>query len=116
MLKTVIVHSLELDSQDAAQEIVEQSRAELGGLNPQAGMLFAGIDHDFKLILKKINEAYPDMELIGCTTDGEMSSVQGFSDDSIVLTLFHSERLDFKAGVADKVTKDSVADFMKAVG
>ncbi len=115
MLKTTIAHSLELDSQDAAEEVLEQSRVKLGELNPQAGMLFAGIDHNFELILKKINEVYPGIELIGCTTDGEISSVHGFSDDSIVLTLFCSERLSFKASVADKVTKDSVTDLIKAV-
>ncbi len=115
MLKTTIAHSLELDSQDAAEEVLEQSRVKLGELNPQAGMLFAGIDHNFELILKKIDEAYPAIQLIGCTTDGEISSVHGFSDDSIVLTLFCSERLSFKASVADKVTKDSVTDLIKAV-
>ena len=115
MLKTTIAHSLELDSEDAVDEVIEQSGVKLGELSPQAGMLFAGIDHDFELIVEKISRMYHGIELIGCTTDGEVSSVHGFSDDSVVLILFSSEDISFKAGVADKVTKDSVADLIKAV-
>ena len=64
MLKTAIAHSVELDSQSAVEEVLAQSHETLRGLQPQAGMLFAGIDHDFTLILGRINEAYPGIELI----------------------------------------------------
>jgi len=101
MLKTAIAHSKELDSADAVEDVLEQCRETLGELQAHAGMLFTGIDHDFALILNKINEAYPGIELIGCTTWGEISSVHGVADDSIVLTLFHSDEIEFKAGVAD---------------
>lgn len=114
MLKTVIAHSVELDSQDAVEEVLEQCRETLGKLQPQAGMLFAGIDHDFNLILNKIDEMYPGIELIGCTTDGELSSVHGFAEDSLVLTLFYSEELYFKAGVADRVSEDTLTCVKKA--
>ena len=65
MLKTAIAHSKELDSADAAEEVLEQCRETLGELQAHAGMLFAGIDHDCALILNKINEAYPGLEIIG---------------------------------------------------
>jgi len=103
MLKTAIAHSKELDSADAVEDVLEQCREILGELQAHAGMLFAGIDHDFALILNKINEVYPGIELIGCTTWGEISSVHGVADDSIVLTLFHSDEIEFKAGVADSL-------------
>ena len=115
MLKTAVAHSLELDSQDAIEEVLEQCRETLGELQPQAGLLFTGIDHDFQLILNRINEVYPEIELIGGTTDGEMSSVHGFADDSIVLTLFHSQELQFKAGVADRVSEGSLVNIKEAV-
>ena len=115
MLKTAIAHSIELDSQDAVEEVLEQCRETLGELQPQAGLLFTGIDHNFDLILNKINEVYPGIELIGCTTDGELSSVHGFTEDSIVLTLFYSEELSFKAGVADRVSEDPLTYLKKAV-
>jgi hypothetical protein len=44
-----------------------------------------------------------------------MSSVHGFSDDSIVLTLFYSQELQFKAGVVDRVSECSQASIKKAV-
>ena len=115
MLTVAVAHSIELDSQEAIEEVLEQCRKKLGDLQPQAGLLFTGIDHNFQLILNKITEVYPGIELIGCTTDGEMSSVNGFSDDSIVLTLFQSEEITFKAGVADKVSEDQLTPIKKAV-
>ena len=72
MFETAIAHSIELDSYDAVTEILQQAHEQLGELKPQAGLLFAGIDHQFDLILKNINEVYPNTELIGCTTDGEI--------------------------------------------
>ncbi|MAG13642.1 MAG: hypothetical protein CMN78_03495 [Spirochaetales bacterium] len=115
MLQTAIAHSTELDSQVAVEEVLKQTRETLGELRPQAGMLFAGIDHDFDQILGRINETYPGIELIGCTTDGEMSSAHGFADDSIVLTLFHSEELAFKAGVAEGISQDPYTSLKKAI-
>ncbi len=114
MLKVAITHSLELDSQDAIKEVLEQCHEQLGELKPQAGILFTGIDHNHSLILNRINDVYPGIELIGCTTGGEISSVHGFADDSIVLTLFCSDELYFKAGIADGVSKNPVGSLKKA--
>ena len=114
MLKVAIAHSLELDSQDAIKELLEQCHEQLVDIMPQAGILFAGIDHDFELILDRINKVYPKIELIGGTTAGELSSVHGFADDSIVLTLFCSDVLYFKAGIADGVSKNPIGSLKKA--
>ena len=115
MLKTAIAHSLELDSQDAIEEVLAQCHEQLGDMKPQAGILFTGIDHNHSLILNGINKVYPGIELIGCTTGGEISSVHGFADDSIVLTLFCSDELYFKAGVADRISEDPVGSLKKAI-
>ena len=93
MFKVAIAHSIELDSQDAIKEVLEQCHEQLVDLMPQAGILFTGIDHDFKLILDRINEMYSGIKLIGCTTDGELSSVHGYTDDSIALMLLCSDKL-----------------------
>lgn len=114
MLKVVIAHSLELDTKDAIEEVLEQCHEQLGDLKPQAGLLFTGIDHDFKLILDRINKVFPGIELIGCSTDGELSSIHGFADDSVTFSLFHSDELYFKAGLADKITDDTVSKIKKA--
>ena len=115
MLKVAVAQSLEIDSKDALEEVFEQCHEKLGNLKPQAGILFVGIDHDLELILNRINEVYPGIELIGCTTDGELSSVHGYADDSVALMLFCSDKLYFKTGVADKISNETTVTIKKAV-
>ena len=115
MFKVAIAQSLELDSADAMKDVLKQCHEQLQDLIPQAGILFTGIDHDFQLILDRINENYPGIELIGCTTDGEMSSVHGFSDDSVTMMLFCSDKLFFKAGAADGISKETANTIKKTV-
>lgn len=107
MLKIAVAHSIEIDTDDALQEVLEQCDATLGSLMAQAGILFVGIDHEYELILENINAKYPGIELIGGTTDGELSSVHGYTDDSISLMLFSSDQLEFKAGVAESITDET---------
>ena len=84
-------------------------------MKPNAGLLFTGIDHDHSLILDRINADYPGIELIGCTTDGELSSIHGYTDDTVTLMLFCSDELYFKSGVANGISKDTAAVIKKAV-
>jgi len=115
MLKVAIGHSDDVDSADAIQAVLEQCRDSLNGLPAKAGLLFASIDQDFQLILDKINETYPGIELIGCSTDGEFSSVLGFVEDSIALTLFHSDECEWNAGVGYDISKDPLGSLEQAV-
>ncbi|BAZ08285.1 hypothetical protein NIES4071_00900 [Calothrix sp. NIES-4071] len=61
---------------------------------PSAGILFAAIDFDHAIILELISREFPRLELIGCTTDGEMSSKIWFQQDSLVLILFCSDTVE----------------------
>lgn len=115
MLKTVIAHSMERDSQDAVEEVLEQCSKVLGELQPQAGILFVAGDHNFPLILNRIVKVHPEIELIGCSSFAEMSSVHGFAEDSIILTLFYCEELHFKAGVAEKISENPFTYLKDAV-
>lgn len=99
MLKMILGHSDDPDSQGAIEEVLEQCIRELAGMLPKAGLLFAAIDFDHALILEKINQTFPDLQLIGCTTDGEISSILGFQQDSLTLTLFCSDTVEIYAGV-----------------
>lgn len=98
-------HSEDLDSADAIDEVLDQCAETLYGKTPQAGLLFAGIDHDHQVLLDGVEARYPGLQLIGCTTHGEFSS-EGFAEDSVVLMLFHSERVQFGAGVGEGVRAD----------
>jgi hypothetical protein len=95
-------HSEDLDSADAIEEALDRCAETLGGKTPQAGLLFAGIDHDHQALLDGVEGRYPGVQLIGGTTHGELSSA-GFTEDSVVLMLFHSEHVQFRAGIGEGV-------------
>ncbi len=92
-MKMAIGHSDDINSEDATASILEQCRQQLSGQVPAAGMLFAGVGYEHELILATIQDAWPGLSLIGCTTDGEFSTVQGYSNNSIVLSLFYGSGL-----------------------
>ncbi len=115
MLNIVVGHSDDPGSKDAVLEVLEQCLSTLGNTMPQAGILFAGIDFDHALILKEIGHVFPDLELIGCTTDGEMSSVMGFQQDSLTLMLFSSDTVHIHAGVGFKTQANAITAAQQAV-
>jgi hypothetical protein len=106
MFSAVVGHSEEVDASDAIEEILEQCKGKLDGSIPNAGLLFAAIDFDHQTLLSEIHRAFPGMELIGCTTDGELSSELGFCEDSATLILFTSDTVDIKAGVGRGLSGD----------
>lgn len=115
MLKVVVGHSEDPEAQYAIEEVLEHCHEDLDGHQPQAGIVFAAIDFDHALILEQINQTYPGIELIGCTTDGEMSSVLGFQQDSMTLMLFCSETVKISAGVGYGAKADPTGAAAQAV-
>lgn len=99
MLKVAVGHSEDVLSVEAAKEVLEQIQASIGDSSPQAGIIFCSIDLDHQLILNTVKSAYPDIELIGCTTDGELSSQLGFTEDSLTLMVFISDTIEIRASV-----------------
>lgn len=115
MLKVVVGHSDDPDSQDAILEVLQQCVNDLAGVVPQAGILFTAIDFEHELILKEINQVFPEIDLIGCTTDGEASSVLGFQQDSLTLMLFYSDTVEISAGVGYGARENPFAAAQQAV-
>jgi hypothetical protein len=115
MFKTAIGHSDDVDSKDAIIEVLEQCQQELGNYNANAGILYSAIDHEYSILLEEINKAHPDIELIGGTFDGEMSSLIGFTEDSITLVLFVSDEVDIKAGVATDILEKQEVSIAEAI-
>lgn len=106
MLSVVVAHSLDPDGVEAIAEILDQCQQQLQGKTPQAGLLFAAIDLDHQPLLDGLMDAFPELALIGGTTDGELSSQLGFQQDSVSLMLFCSDRLCFRAGVGRQLSQD----------
>ena len=115
MFTAVVGHSEDLDGSAAAAEVLIQCRTKLNGTVPTAGLLFAAIDFDHQLLLDEINRQLPDLELIGCTTDGEISSDLGFREDSVTLILFASDTVDMTAGIGRGLSTDVAAACRSAI-
>lgn len=106
MFKVVVGHSNDPDSVEAIAEIIEQCLKSLAGTIPQAGIVFAAMDFEHSVILKKIMQQFPQLELIGGTSSAEISSEMGFQQDSLTLMLFCSDEIEIKAGIGHDVSKN----------
>lgn len=106
MFKAAIGHSAEPESSQAIADVLSQCRATLGDSTPMAGLLFAAIDFDHALVLRQVLQVFPELALIGGTTDGEMSSVLGFAQSSLALMLFCSDRIRITAGIGTQLSAD----------
>ena len=99
-MQVCVAHSTDIDSADAAAELIAGVHQSLGESVPRAALLFAGIDHDSAAVLNLINEAWPGIQLIGCTTDGELSSHHGFAEDSLAMVALAGEGFHVASGFA----------------
>ncbi len=115
MLKVAVGHSNDPDSDAAIAEVLQQIHTSLAGVEPTAGILFAAIDFDHGLVLQRIVETFPQMALIGGTTDGEMSSVLGFEQDSLILMVLCSDTITIRAGLGQTVSQDAIVAAQTAV-
>ena len=104
-----------IDTQAAVSTVIEQCRQKLAGRQPQAGIVFAGVDFDHRLMLEEIHAQFPGIKIIGCTTSGDFSSGYGSSDDSISLMVFYSDNIEFGIGVGRSLSKNPEATAQSAV-
>jgi hypothetical protein len=114
-MRACVVHSQDVDSVDAVAELIAGAKVELGASLPRVAMLFAGIDHDFAIVLEQINAQWPGIALIGCTTDGEMSSHILFAEDSLALVLLSGDDFHAVSGVARSVSTDVAGSIRASV-
>ena len=98
MFIMAVGHSDDPDISEAIAELLEQCQEQLQGHEPQAGVLFAALDFEYQELLDGILAVYPNLELVGCSTAGELSSRLGYQQDSICLNLFYSDQVEFKSG------------------
>jgi hypothetical protein len=109
VLRMAVGHSDDVDLADAIAVVIEQCRAALGGLSPQAGILFAAYDSFDGSVVDAVLEAFPDVRVIGGTSAAEVSSVNGYQEDSITLSLFASDDVDITVGLGGGLADDVTA-------
>lgn len=115
MFRVVVGHSDDPDSQAAIAEVVQECTSALNGLMPQAGILFTAIEFDHALILQCIQAAFPEIELIGGTTNGEISSILEFQQDSLTLMLFATDEVEIRAGIGREASKNPTLAAQQAI-
>ena len=115
MLQAASTHTLEFEAERIVDELAEQAREQLGDNPPEACLVFSAIDVDHQAIAQGLQEVFGGIELIGASTDGELSSVQGFQQDSVTAIFLASDELDFAVGVGDKLATDPAAATERAV-
>jgi hypothetical protein len=116
MLRMAVGHSDDVDPGDAIVAAIEQCRTSLGGLVPQAGILMSGFDSFAPKMVDTVREAFPGVALMGSTSAAEMSSVNGFQEDSVALALFASDTVDVTVGLGSGLGDDVDAACRSAVG
>ena len=114
-MKVVVGQAEDIDTRNAVQSVISQCRAKLDGRRPLAGILMAGVEYDHGLVLANLQNAFPGLPLVGCTTAGEMASAVGFSDDSLALMLFCSGHLAFGTGRGLFLSRDPEAAVFQAL-
>ena len=108
MIESVYSVSDNLDPLAGVRSVVSDCKAQLGGRIPSAGLFFTScMEADYADMLAEIHDAFPNIELIGCTTDGEITPARGFTEDSSALILLISEDIGFAAEIAENISKDA---------
>lgn len=108
-LRTIVVHANDPDTRGAVTDLLASCEARLEGRSPVALVVFAGIDADHALVLGALMDRFGDIPLVGCTTDGEISSILSFQEDSIGVMLFLGDGLVARAAVALDLTDPATA-------
>ncbi|MGB3211226.1 MAG: FIST N-terminal domain-containing protein [Desulforhopalus sp.] len=116
MIQSVIGVSDDIDLTVAIEEVISECTKSLGDLIPQVGILFTScMKADFPDILNRILQSFPGVELIGCTTDGEINRETGFIEDSISLLLLSSDSVEFSTAIARNLSDNAEASFVTAI-
>jgi len=115
MIKAILGQSENIDTRTAVESVITQCQQKLTGHQPQAGVVFAGVTFDHRLMLDKILDKFPGLDLIGCTTAGEFSSSYGCSDDSISLMVFYSDDIEIGIGIGRTLSDNPDAAVQSAV-
>jgi len=114
-MKLIIAHTIDPDTAHAAEELIRIAREKLGGMRPSAGLIYTALDFDHAALTARLCEEFEGVDLVGCTTDGELSGDTGFHEDSVVLILFASEQITIRAGLGRNLSADPDAAVREAI-
>ena len=103
MLEVALAQVEGLDTPHVSCAVIQRLLHALRGKRPAALLCYAAAHFDHARLLQDIGRTFPGVPLAGCTTCGEFSTDLGFSEDSVILLAFVSDRLRFAAGLGRKL-------------
>jgi hypothetical protein len=111
MLEAYSAVSTKKDADEAGREAMQRA---MGGLTGPPDMIwaFGAISYDQQKLLGGIRSAAGEVPLVGCTTDGEVST-DGLTTDSVVVMALRSDHLKFKTVTIDGLSDGSFAAGVK---
>lgn len=115
MFRMAVGHSDDIDIDAALAQVFAECDAALAGASARAAILFGAWDVDHQVLVDSVLGHYPGIELAGATTAGEMSSVIGFSEDSVALAVFATDRVEITAGLGGNLSADPAGATRAAV-
>jgi class 3 adenylate cyclase len=117
MLHVAIGHAEGIRTDSVVAQVLTQCEAQLAGVRPRLGILYASGDFVHQRILDAVHERFPSLghNLIGCTTRGDMSSLCGFSEDSVTLMLLSSDVVSLSVGLGRNCSQDPARAIREAL-
>src|SRR3982751_148734 len=94
------------DPEEAPRVRIDQRRTSLGENQPRAGLLFLAADAFDPTLVETVRDAFPAMNLVGATSSAEISSVNGYQEDSITLAAFASDDVEIGTGLGSGLGED----------
>lgn len=92
----------------AVEEAYAQATKPLGGNSPDLLLLFASpTTYNQQELLDKLKEKNSNSLLVGCSTSGEISSINGSVDHSLSLMALSSDQMKFAVGLGNGPKEDS---------
>ena len=101
MMNITIGHSEVSDTLTAIHEVLKECQKKLKEGKPQGGILFASLGYEYPIILEEIHKQYPDIQLAGCSSFGEIS--QGRLINGIVLMLIQTNSVEIRSELAKDI-------------
>lgn len=71
-------------------------------------IFFASVNYDFQELSSRLKERYPDSEVIGCSTSGEIINGDGFVQHTIVVTALSCSRTWVSGVLINNVEKFNI--------
>lgn len=103
-MKLAVGHSPDPSTEHAVDDACRKALQDLDAA-PTAALVFAAMGYDHAEMLVRLRTRLGDIPLAGCTTDGELSTGEGFQEDSLVLVLFSG--VDARVHIASGLSIDS---------